>query len=95
MTPTLNATAARPITNKPTLKAIVHKTRPRRMGPRYWREVVTGLLNQTGHALSERELSFLANIQQSCRRNVMPSREQQVWIRSIQGVVSGGSYGPQ
>lgn len=94
MTPTLNTTAARPSANKPALHAIVYKTRPRRMGPRYWREVATDLLNQTGHVLSERELSFLANIQQSCRRNVMPSREQQVWIRSIQGVVSGGNDGP-
>lgn len=62
----------------------VEPSAPRRRRPRYWRTVVTCLLTEHADQLSERDVSFLANIQYSTHRGAMPSAAQINWICDIQ-----------
>lgn len=56
----------------------------RKRGPRFWRDLATDLLNQAYQLLSERDVSFLACVQQTAHRGIVPTAAQISWIRNIQ-----------
>jgi hypothetical protein len=64
-----------------------------RRGARYWRDLTAQLLHQACRQLSEREVAFLANVQQSAHRGVVPTNEQVSWIRSIQERTAESNHG--
>lgn len=66
-----------------TVVACLTRSTRRRRGSRFWRDIVSELLASACPSLTERDVSFLATIQEEAHRGRTPTERQQEWIRSI------------
>lgn len=80
-------------TDPAALQREVEPSAPRRLRPCYWQAMVTWLLTEHADQLSERDVSFLANVQYTTHRSAMPSAAQINWICSIQRRLKDSEHG--